>query len=191
MARGILSGNERALDLRGLILVALAVAWLAGSFLASLFLASSFQAAFLPSLAWVFLAGAGIALLFIWLLRQDKQGMLIMLLLLFALLGAWRYTMALPGQDPQAISSFIGNTRLSIRGQVVDEPELQGWGSSRVMVVAVSSVSRDGGTSWLAVHGQLQVVVRGTTIEDPYGANYDDQVELTGKLQAADPHTPP
>lgn len=191
MARGILSSNERALDLRGLILVALAISWLAGSFLASLFLASSSQAAFLPSLSWVFLAGVGLALLFIWLLRQDKQGMLIMLLLLCALLGAWRYIRALPGQDPQAISSFIGNTQLSIRGQVVDEPELQGWGSSRALVVAVSSVSRDGGTNWLATDGQLEVVVRGTTIEDPYGANYGDQVELSGKLQAADQHTPP
>lgn len=191
MARGILSGNERALDLRGLILVALAVAWLAGSFIASLCLASSYQAAFLSSLAWVFLAGAGMALLFIWLLRQDKQGMLIMLLLLCALLGAWRYTRALPGVDPLTISSFIGNAQLSIEGQVVDEPELQGWGSSRVFIVAVSGVSRDGGTNWLAADGQLEVVARGTTIEDPYGANYGDQVELAGKLQPADQHTPP
>src|SRR5437899_110193 len=139
MARVALAGNERALDLRGLILVALAGAWLASSVLAYFFLASSFQASFLPSLAWVLLAGAGIALLFIWLLRQDKQGMLIMLLLLCALLGAWRYTVALPGQDAQAISAFIGNTQLSIRGQVIDEPALQGWGSSRVLVVAASS----------------------------------------------------
>jgi competence protein ComEC len=38
-------------------------------------------------------------------------------------------------------------------------------------------------TGWL--------LIRGTTIEDPYGANYGDQVELAGKLQVAVPHTPP
>jgi Domain of unknown function (DUF4131) len=124
------------------MLVALAGAWLAGSVLDS----------FLPLPGWVLLLGVAIALLFICLLRQDKQGMLIMLLLLCALLGAWRYTIALPGQDPQAISAFIGYSQLSIRGQVVDEPELQGWGSSRVLVVAASSVSRDGGTNWLAAY---------------------------------------
>jgi competence protein ComEC len=181
MARDILSGNERALDLRGLILVVLAGAWLAGSILASFF-------PLLPG--WVFLAAAGIALLFIWLLHQDKQGMLIMLLLLCALLGAWRYVIALPGQDSQSISAFIGNTQLSIRGQVADEPELQGWGSSRVFIVAASSISRDGGTSWFPAHGQLEVVTRGTTINDPYSANYGDQVELTGKMQGPAPSTP-
>jgi ComEC/Rec2-related protein len=190
MARDMFSSNERALDLRGLMLGALALAWLAGSVLASFFFASSFQSPYLPFVGWVLLVGAGIALLFIWLLRRDRQGMLIMLLLLCALLGAWRYAIALPGQDPQAISAFIGNSQLSIRGQVVDEPELQGWGSSRVFIVAASTVSRDGGTNWLAAHGQLEVVTRGTTIDDPYGANYGDQVELTGKVQPPTPSTP-
>jgi competence protein ComEC len=182
MARDILSG-------RGLMLVALATAWLVGSVLASFFLTSSL-APFLPSLEWILLLGACIALLFSWLLHRDKPGMLIMLLLLCALLGAWRYALALPGEDPQAISAFIGNSRVNIRGQVVDEPELQGWGSSRVFIVATSSVSRDGGTNWLVAHGQLQVVTRGTTIDDPYGANYGDQVELTGNVQKPAPSTP-
>jgi len=46
MARVVLAGHERALDLRGLILVALVSAWLAGSVLASFFLSIFFPGIF-------------------------------------------------------------------------------------------------------------------------------------------------
>jgi competence protein ComEC len=190
MVRAMVSGNESMLHVRGLGLVLLTVAWLAGNVLASFFFTAASLAPFLPALEWILLLAAGVALLFAWLLRWDVPGRLTMLCVLCVSLGAWRYGTVLPGSDPQAISAFIGNRQLDIRGRVVDEPELQGWGSSRVFIVSTSSVSRDGGKHWLVAHGQLAVVTRSVVSNDPYEANYDDQVELTGKLQQPAPSTP-
>jgi ComEC/Rec2-related protein len=39
------------------------------------------------------------------------------------------------------------------------------------------------------VHGQLEVQTLGGEIDDPYGANYGDNVELQGKLQPPTPYT--
>ncbi len=166
-------------DLRGLALVIMACAWLAGMVLDSLLL--------LPSFA--LLIGAGAAVVLVMLLWRDGQGRLIMLIILCLLLGAWRYALVSPVNDPHAISAFIGAGKLSVRGSVVAEPALQG--RSRVLLVEVSSESNNGGNSWQDAHGQIQVETSGALIEDPYGADYGDNVELQGKLQPPLAYSPP
>ncbi|MBV9231195.1 MAG: ComEC/Rec2 family competence protein [Chloroflexi bacterium] len=170
--------EDVGIDLRGLTLIVVVGAWLTGMIVAS------FQP--LPSLALLLAAGSGLILLVpLW---ENKQARFIIILAICVFLGAWRYTSAAPGGDPQAISTFISNNVFSVRGTVSDEPKLQG--RSRVLVVAVSSISRNGGTSWQGAHGQLAVQTLGTSIEDPYGANYGDNVELRGKLQPPSPYNP-
>ncbi len=166
-------------NLRGLLLVALVSAWLAGILLEQVLLLSSF----------VLLASAGVALVLVVIFWHHAQGRLIALALFCLLLGAWRYASVSPVNDPQAISAFIGASKLEVRGMVADEPKLKGL--TRLLLVDVSAISRDAGTTWQNVHGQMTVQTLGTLIEDPYGANYGDSVELQGKLQPPLPHSAP
>ena len=166
-----------ALDLRGLTLVAVAAAWLAGILLSAW--------AQLPILA--LLPGIVTALLFLFLLRRDELARLVMLLILFLLFGSLCYAHAQP--DDHAISRFIGKQKIEVRGSVSDEPELEG--SSRVLQVAVSAVSTDGGAVWQDADGTLEVRILGTTLDTPYGPNYGDSVQLQGKVQPPASDTPP
>jgi competence protein ComEC len=166
-------------DLRGLTLIFVASAWLAGILLDSFLL--------LPSLALLIAAGAAFASML--LLRYDTQGRLIALLIACLFLGAWRYTSASPSDDPQAIRHFIGLHSLTIRGNVSDEPKLEG--RSRILLITVSSMQRGSNSALQDVHGQLEALTLGAGIETPYGPNYGDSVELQGTLQPAPPHSPP
>src|SRR5690242_701508 len=141
------------LDLRGLTLVFVAAAWLAGILLDSFLL--------FPSLALLIAAGAALVSMF--LLWHDAQGRLVTLLLAGLFLGAWRYTSTFPGDDPQAISHFIGLHSLTIGGSVSDEPKLQG--RSRILLITVSSMQRGSSSSLQDVHGQLEVLTLGADIE--------------------------
>lgn len=158
-------------DLRGLILVVITVAWMAGILLESWLL--------LPSLA--LLIGAALALVCVVLLWRNSRGMLISLVMLLLLLGAWRYTTASPAGDPQAISAFIGPGKVELRGEIADEPKL--LERSSLLLIAVSSISTNAGSSWQDVHGQLEVQIPGASIDNPYGPNYGDNVEIQGKIQ--------
>lgn len=171
--------EKTTFDLRGLDLVIVVGAWLIGILLNSWLL--------WPALT--LLPGALVALLFGILLWRNPRSMLIMLTLFCLLLGAWRYSLASPVGDPQAIRAFIGPSKVEIKGSVTDEPKLQG--RSRLLIIAVSSISTDARSSWQDVHGQLEVQTPGSSIEDPYGANYGDTVELQGKLQAQSAYSPP
>ncbi|HEU5230833.1 MAG TPA: ComEC/Rec2 family competence protein, partial [Ktedonobacteraceae bacterium] len=129
----------------------------------------------------------GITLIGALLFWHDQPGRLTLLLILCAILGAWRYTIALPNGDPQAIALFIGSGSLKIQGTVADEPQ---FGThSRSLLVTVSSISR--GASWQEAHGQIEVLLLGTTMENPYGPNYGDTVELQGTLQPPLPNSSP
>jgi competence protein ComEC len=190
-------------DLRGFTLVVMTCAWLAGIVLASWLLFPSFALLIgagaplrnwgpcpnyhLPSFA--LLIGAGAAVVLVILLWRDGQGRLIMLIILCLLLGAWRYASVSPVNDPHAICAFIAPGKLTVRGRVADEPALQG--RSRVLFIEASSESNNGGKSWQDADGQIEVRTSGALIEDPYGANYGDNVELQGKLQDPGPYTPP
>ncbi|HYK86722.1 MAG TPA: ComEC/Rec2 family competence protein, partial [Ktedonobacteraceae bacterium] len=162
---------EVGFDLRGMSLLVVAGAWLLGLYLGRL--------SALPALGLLLAACA--ALLWLIPLWHDPLARIVMLSVLWLLLGMWRYTIASPIGDPQAISSFIGSSKVTVQGNVADEPQLQG--KTRVLLISVSNISMDGGTSWQNVHGQLEVQTLGGEIDDPYGANYGDNVELQGKLQ--------
>ena len=170
-------------ELHGLELVAGAAAWLAGSLLESL--VSSWV--LIP--AFALLAGACAALLWLIPLWRDSQARLIMFIILWLLLGAWRYAITSPTGDPQAISAFIGTGKVEVRGTVADEPKLSG--KIRLLPISVSSVSKNGGTTWQDAHGQMEALTLGGEIENPYGPNYGDNVELQGKLQPPTPHSSP
>jgi len=166
-------------DLRGLLLVALVSAWLAGILLE--------QALLVPSLA--LLAGAGLSLVLVVLFWPHTRARLIALVFFCLLLGAWRYANVSPANDPQVISAFIGTSKLEVRGTVADEPKLHG--RLRLLLIDVSTVSKNAGNSWQDAHGQIEVQTLGTLIEDPYGANYGDSVQLQGNLQPPLPHSAP
>lgn len=164
-----------SLNTRGFVLVFVVVAWLVGIVLGSLFT--------LPTLALV--PGAVIALLFVVPLRHDRRGRLIMLIIACVLLGACRYMLASPLNDAHSIRLLVGAKKITVRGTVADEPKLSG--RSRTLVVAVSGVQQNG--IWQAGDGQLSVLTLGSQVEDPYGANYGDVVELQGTLAAPAPHS--
>ena len=160
-----------SLDLRGLTLVAIACAWLIGMFLESIVT--------LPILA--LLVGAITSLLFVFPLRYNPQSRLIMLLIACLFLGAYRYTVASPVNDPQAISNFVGET-VSLIGTIDEEPKVRG--RSRTIIVTVTRIQRSTNSPWQNADGHLSVQTPGTDIEDPYGANFGDSVEVQGKLEA-------
>src|SRR5947209_2076455 len=164
---------------RGLALVVVIGAWLAGILLE----------AWVSLPAFALLAGACAALLWLILLWRDSQARLIMFIILWLLLGAWRFAIASPTGDAQAISAFIGTAQVEVRGTVADEPKLSG--RSRLLQIDVSGVSKNGGSTWQDAHGQLEAQTLGGEIENPYGSNYGDNVELQGKLQAPFPHSSP
>ena len=162
-------------DLHGLTLVLVAGAWIAGILLARI----------VPVPALALLVGIATAMLFLFPLRHDPQNRLIMLLIACLFLGAYRYTLSSPDTDAYAVSKYKGD-KVTIQGTVADEPKVQG--RSRTLVISVTKILKDGTTNWQDADGQLSVQTLGTLIEDPYGANYGDTVEVKGKLQ--DPQLP-
>ncbi len=167
-------------DLHGLTLVVVAGACLTGMFLASL----------VQQLTPVSLViGIVPALIGVPLVWNDTRGRIILLVVLSLLIGAWRYTIASPVNDPQAISSFTGKSKVEVQGNVTDEPTIQG--KTRVLLVSVTSISLNAGTSWQNADGELEVRTLDSTgvLEDPYGANYGDAVQLQGTLQPRDQYT--
>ena len=175
----MIQNESGAFDLRGLALVVVIGAWIAGILFGC----------WIPLPSLVLFVTAFIVLLSLILFWHNFQTRMVLLSILFLLLGAWRYTISSPIGDTAAISASIGTGTLEVRGKVSDEPKLEG--KIRLLLIAVSSISRNGGTSWQDAHGQLEVETLGGAIEDPYGANYGDDVELKGRLQMPLPHAPP
>jgi competence protein ComEC len=179
-------------DLHGYALVAIAAAWLVGIWFASWLvqdtsiLAMQYIPIFNFSIPFnVAFAGTGIFGLLVVVFYQDRPMRFAMLLALCACLGAWRYSLAWPNNDPYSITAFIGSSSLDVRGSVIDEPLVEV--RTRLMLVDASAVSTDGGNTWQDVDGQIEVRTLDTALEDPYGPNYGDTVELQGKLQRPSP----
>ncbi len=166
-------------DLRGFILIVIAVAWMSGILLDSWLL--------LPQLA--LLIGAAIALVCIILFWRDRTCMLVSLIILWLLLGAWRLAISSPVGDPQSINSFNGVSKLEIRGTVADDPKI--LDRSRLLLVAVNTISINNGSTWQNAHGQIEVQMLGAPLDNPYGPNYGDSVEMQGKVQPPFPHHSP
>ena len=175
----MVDSNKREIDLQGLILVVVTVAWLAGILL-------NYWMKLSPL---ILLIGAAVALVCVILLWRSDPGVLLSLMALWLLLGAWRCAIASPVGDPQAISAFIGTKKLDVRGSIASEPTLES--RSRLLTVDVNGVSTDNGSSWQDAHGRIRVLILGSFIDNPYGPNYGDDIELTGKLEGPPPHNTP
>jgi len=175
----MLNNKKSAIDPRGFVLVLAALAWLAGILLDAWTL--------LPTAA--LLIGAALSLLCSIVCWRNHQVRLISLLTCLFLLGAWRYVLASPVGDHTAISAFIGTKKLELTGSVTDEPKLQAH--SRLLIVAVNEVSLDNGTTWQNAHGLMDVQMPGNAIDDPYGPQYGDAVELLGTLRPPSPTSGP
>lgn len=170
---GIVLGKHNGkskLNLHGLFLVVLAVSWLAGIVLSSWFT--------LPQVCW--LVATGLSLLASGIYWRKPTGRLLTLALLCLCLGAWRYTVVVPNNDPAAIHRLLNSGKLTLQGSIVDEPRLEQH--STLLAVSVQQVSRDQGNTWQEAHGIISVQILGATFDDAYGPRYGDSVQLTGQL---------
>ncbi|MGH2497706.1 MAG: ComEC/Rec2 family competence protein [Ktedonobacteraceae bacterium] len=175
----MINSRKSGIELRGFVLILVTLAWLAGILLDAW--------ALLPPVA--LLIGAVLSLLsgiLFW--RRGNIG-LISVVICLLLLGAWRYAQVSPVGDHNAISAFIGDKKLDMTGSVTDEPKLQTH--SRLLIVSVSMVSLDNGTTWQSTRGLIDVQMPGNAIDDPYGPQYGDSVELLGNLQKPFPTSGP
>ena len=136
-------------DLRSYILIVVALAGMSGILLDSWLLLSQY----------VLLIGAAIALACIILFWRDSRLRLVSFVILWLLLGAWRYSIASPVGDPQSINSFIGASKMEIRGTVADDPKI--LDRSRLLLVSVNAISINNGSSWQDAHGQIEVQMLG------------------------------
>jgi competence protein ComEC len=166
-------------DLRSFILIVVAVAGLSGILLDSWLLLSQS----------VLLISAAIALVCTILFWRESRLRFASLVILWLLLGAWRYAIASPIGDPQSINSFIGDSKLEIQGTVADDPKI--LDRSRLLLVAVNAISVNNGSSWQDAHGQIEVQMLGASLDNPYGPNYGDSVEMQGKIQPPFPNHSP
>src|SRR5260370_42453003 len=98
------------------------------------------------------------------------------LVILWLLLGAWRFASVSPSGDPQAISAFIGSGKVELRGTVADEPKF--LDRSILLLVAVSSTSTNNGSSWRDAHGQIEVPLPEAPLDNPCAPNYRHSVQL-------------
>jgi competence protein ComEC len=165
--------------LRSFILIVVAVAGLSGILLDSWLLLSQS----------VLLIGAAIALVCTILFWRESRLRFASLVILWLLLGAWRYAIASPAGDSQSINSFTGASKLEIQGTVADDPKI--LDRSRLLLVAVNAISVNNGSSWQDAHGQIEVQMLGASLDNPYGPNYGDSVEMQGKIQPPFPNHSP
>ncbi|HEV2580642.1 MAG TPA: ComEC/Rec2 family competence protein, partial [Ktedonobacteraceae bacterium] len=176
-----------AFDLRGLMLVAAT-----GVCLAGILLEAGMQAA-LPAWgsvpAFVLLIGAGAACAGVAACWRNRRARLVALLAACALLGAWRYATVSPVANPAALRAFIGTKSLEVMGNIADEPRLEG--RSSLLVIDAQQISFNQGRSWQDAHGQLEVLILGNLLDDPYSPRYGDTVEAQGALQAPSPNSSP
>ncbi len=166
-------------DLRSYILIVVTLAGMSGILLDS----------WLQLSQYVLLIGAAVALVCSILFWRDIRWRLVSLVILWLLLGAWRFANASPVGDPQSINSFIGASKLEIRGTIADDPKI--LERSRLLLVSVNSISINNGSSWQDAHGQTEVQMLGAPLDNLYGPNYGDNVEMQGKLQPPFPHHSP
>ena len=167
----------RIRELRNFPLILISIAWLAG-----IVLAAARQLP--PIILFGLMAAVILVTVFQWSHRERR---LSLLMLCFLCAGAWRYTLALPANDPQSIVKAIGPAVVNVNGNVSAEPRLSAH--ARILTVAVTEISPGTSYIWKPVHGTIEVVTNGTLLEDPYGANYGDSVTLYGKVAAPSAHT--
>lgn len=164
--------SEQTLNLHGLSLVVLVGGELAGIVLGS----------WLPLPQPFWLIAALLTLLPTSIFWRQPLTRYALLMLFCLCLGGWRYMAASSPNEAGAIGTFIGRQTVSIQGEIIDEPDL--GSNSTLLRVATQSLSLDNGQTWQQTHGEIQVEIRGSTFDDPFGPHYGDTLQLTGKLDA-------
>jgi hypothetical protein len=175
--------RKSRIELRGFVLVLVALAWQAGILL------DAFLGAWAPVPSFALLSGAALCLLSALVFWRSSQIRLMSLLACLLLLGAWRYALVSPVGDRSAISAFTGAKKLQMTGSITEEPKLQAH--SRLFIVSVNTISLNNGVTWQNVRGLVDVQMPGNALDDPYGAQYGDSVELQGNLQPPSPTSGP
>ena len=175
----MINSRKSRIEPRGFALVLVALAWLAGILLDSWTLLSPLA----------LLTGAALCLLSAIVFWRSSQIGLISLAVCLLLLGAWRYALVSPVGDHSAISAFIGARKLELTGSVTDEPKLQTH--SRLLIVSVNTISLNNGVTWQNARGLVDVQMPGNALNDLYGAQYGDSVELQGNLRPPPPTSGP
>src|SRR5574340_1079484 len=94
----------------------------------------------------VLLIGTVIALACTILFWQDSKWRYASFIILWLLLGAWRYAISSPIDDPRSIHAFIGAGKADIQGTVADDPKL--LQRSRLLLVAVNTIRFNNGSTW-------------------------------------------
>lgn len=179
--------REFALHLPGPALPVAAAAWLAGILVEAWAQAWVQAWAQIPAIA--FLAAAATAGACAVACKGRGRGLLLALLVVACLLlGAWRYATVSPAADPSSVRGFIGKA-LEVDGSIADEPSLKEH--STLLIIDTQQISLDGGQSWRDAHGQIEVVILGSLLDDPYGPRYGDAIEMQGTLHAPSSNSSP
>jgi len=168
-------------DARSFILIVVATAGMLGILLDSWLQLTQYTA--------VQIIGAAVALACVILFWHDTRWRIVSIAVLCLFLGAWRYSYASNGDGSPSIQSFIGAGKLEIRGTVVEDPKI--LQNSRLLLVEVNALSLHNGISWQNAHGQIEVQMLGASLENPYGPNYGDSVEMQGNVQQPFSHYSP
>ncbi len=150
-----------------MLLVYLAAAWCSGIASATIYP--------LPPLLWAAWLLLPLGLVFIW--RRNPQLRVFHLCLLLFLLGALRYTIAVPHFDDHALAYFNDRGAALIIGDVIDPPEVR----DRTTYVYVAATRIQIDRTWHDISGvALLQVPRETDVR------YGDQLQVYGA-----PSTPP
>ncbi len=150
-----------------MILIYLAAGWIAGIFAASWLE--------LPTPVWLLLAL--IPLGYLLLFWRSAPLRVWHIVLIFLVLGALRYQLALPGESERQLAQYNEQGRVSLVGIVTADPEVRQ--TETRLSVDVSKIRVDG--EWRDTHGRALVSAPRDT-----PARYGDEVQVDGA-----PETPP
>lgn len=150
-----------------MLLVYLAAAWCAGIAVATVLP--------LPPLVWSAWLLLPVGLLLIW--RRDPRLRRVHLCLLFFLLGALRYSIALPHFDEHSLASFNDRGAVLMMGNVIDPPEVRDQTTNVRVAVTRVKIDKD----WREISGVALVQVPRET-----DVRYGDELQIYGA-----PTTPP
>ena len=185
-ARSSVVASARRPLFRGYALVAFVGAWLLGDWVSGLV-----ALAFAAPLAWLGVAGGGLALVGIAALaarrlspgarlwRVARVALALGALLFWVGLGAARAAWADPARDPLNIVHDATGAQAQVTGQVIEQPdERDGY---RLLTVQVSAVTVAGAPTATPATGYIEATVYGPN--DWFSPAYGDSVRLIGVLR--------
>jgi competence protein ComEC len=165
-------------------LLAITCTWLAGLLVAMLIAFTSWQVLLLASIVSI------IVTIIITILGHITQNIpTVAVLIVWAIatffLAMTRLVVAMPANDPHDISHISVGSQITLRGIVVQPPDIRDKGA--LLTVAVSDLQKD--RHWITMDGTISLYL---SLASPDAApDYGDRVSITGTMLAPDGHTPP